>query len=147
MRLSLVKYSGEDFSNRQVHLTNVAIQRQDPEFEARSEDSIWSFEQLQEYLTQNQIAESDYVKVRLRSQIEKCVETLALVVKSHVTAEMGTFQLMGVDLLVCEDLNIHLLEVEPYTQAPTLMVHTGGSLLIPPCISCIDFAFAGESEP
>ena len=69
-------------------------------------------------MTQNQIAESDYVKVRLRSQIEKCVETLALAVKSHVTAEMGTFQLMGVDLLVCEDLNIHLLEVEPYTPGP-----------------------------
>ena len=72
-------------------------------------------------MTEHQLAGPDFVSVDLLTQMESCLETLARAVQPHVKSEMGTFQLMGVDLLICQDLKIHLLEVN---RNPDLSVHT-----------------------
>merc|ERR1712072_285673 len=55
-RNAMVKYSLDDIKDVTAHLTNVAIQRKNEDFNEKSEASIWSFSQLQVYLTQHKLA-------------------------------------------------------------------------------------------
>eukprot|EP00658_Telonema_sp_P-2_P070836 TRINITY_DN60222_c0_g1_i1.p1 TRINITY_DN60222_c0_g1~~TRINITY_DN60222_c0_g1_i1.p1 ORF type:complete len:321 (+),score=69.29 TRINITY_DN60222_c0_g1_i1:432-1394(+) len=121
LRLSLVKYSSALTSNRQAHLTNVAVQRQDANFKEKAEDSIWSFAQLQAYLTEKKLADPGFVDGALRDQMRQCCRTLVQAVSPSCDKKIGCFQLMGVDLLLCTEMKLHLLEVN---RNPDLSVHT-----------------------
>lgn len=117
----MVKYSVENFKDLTAHLTNVAIQRQNEDFDAKADDSIWDFDRFQAYLTKHKMAPSDWVARTLRAQMRHIMSHCFLSIEQHVKVEPGQFQLLGFDLMVDDALAVHLIEIN---RNPDLSVHT-----------------------
>merc|ERR1740130_233563 len=80
LRLSLEKYS-TDNTDRTGHLTNQAVQKHNENFAECKEESVWTFDQFQQYLTAKKIAPPDWVKTTFRADSEACLQTLMTAVQ------------------------------------------------------------------
>jgi len=121
IRTAMVQYSVDNFKDLTAHLTNVAIQRQNEDFDEKSEGSIWDYDQFQAYLNKRKLAPKDYVTKSLVEQMAHIMKHCALSIKDKVRQEIGQFQLLGFDLMVDTELKLHLIEVN---RNPDLSCHT-----------------------
>lgn len=133
VRTSMTPYSDDNYGDLSAHLTNVAIQRKlFHDFDKMAEDSVWSFDRLQSYLTKKKITGAQFVAENLKEQMRNIMYHCCCAVEHEVTPTMGQFQLLGFDLMLDEELRVHLIEVN---RNPDLSTHT--SVLrevIPPVI-------------
>ena len=109
LRFSALEYSKDDLSRREIHLTNMQVQKNAKEFHSSPvKQSQWSSREFEEYLSHTQGPE--FYSTVLRPKIEE------LVIKSlSVWRPEGhrplTFELLGFDILLDEELNPFLIEI------------------------------------
>ena len=108
-RVSLVDYETTDssLSNNLVHLTNIAIQRQHPDYEKLKNDAVLSMNGLEKAIE----CPNGWVAKELEPQM---MSSMAAVIQSAATKfdrRAGCFDLLGFDFMVGNDLKVHLIEV------------------------------------
>lgn len=116
LRLSLEDYNtdvfeGNDKITKATHLTNASVQKSHPKFKEMKEDTIWSVEKFQEYLTEHRPEAGSDSAAKI---VNKCNEICRLLfesVKDKLERKFGCFELFGLDFLVNDDLNPVLIEI------------------------------------
>ncbi|VDN96802.1 unnamed protein product [Rodentolepis nana] len=106
-RLSNVGFSMNSINNQYVHLTNVAIQKTSPDYNAAM-GCKWSICRLRRYL----IAKHGNEKVKqLFREIDKIFLMSLLSVQKVMISDKHCFELYGYDILVDDNLKPWLLEI------------------------------------
>jgi tubulin--tyrosine ligase like protein 10 len=113
-RLSLYSYTTE-CENLAVHLTNQFIQKHEDTYEDQKDDTIWTMNQLNEYINQNCQAcpgwQPNWIHTVFEEQCERILRHTMKVVIPKLPKEVGCFELLGIDFLIDTDLKIWLLEM------------------------------------
>ncbi|CAD8180002.1 unnamed protein product [Paramecium octaurelia] len=134
LRLSVDKYNVEDMDdekNRYKHLTNAAIQKKHPSFSSSKESTIWSMQQLEQYLiekmsvTQEQIDKIYLQMKRIFAHIIRCAA-------DKFEKRLGTFELMGCDIMIDTNLKVYLIEMN--TNPALFLDTTTQAQVIPPIV-------------
>lgn len=114
VRLSLEDFTMDEsrLGDNFVHLTNASIQKKHKDYKERGLESIWSFEQLGEYLVANGKAESTEAAVEdLNDKFQYIMNSVLKSAKNKFNRKRGFFDLLGFDFMLSEDLAPSLLEV------------------------------------
>ena len=112
-------------------MTNNSVQKKHPEYKERKEDTIISVKDLKEYLTQssdNPITSEEF-EAKVISKIKEIMRLIFLQIKDKLDRTFGTFELLGWDFLLDEDLNPYLIEININ---PALFTDTSTQKLIIP---------------
>ncbi|CAD8175107.1 unnamed protein product [Paramecium pentaurelia] len=134
LRLSVDKYNVEDMDdekNRYKHLTNAAVQKKHPSFIQSKESTIWSMQQLEQYLkekinvTQEQIDKIYLQMKRIFAHIIRCAA-------DKFEKRLGTFELMGCDIMIDTNLKVYLIEMN--TNPALFLDTTTQAQVIPPVV-------------
>lgn len=116
-RLTSRPYTIDDFANREVHLTNVAVQTQSDAYDARS-GGKWDTQSLRQYIKHlHGYERTDQVF----SMIQNIMNTSLLSVESHVISDRHCYELYGYDILIDSDLRPWLIEIN---SSPSLDANT-----------------------
>ncbi|KAL4441343.1 hypothetical protein ABPG74_013638 [Tetrahymena malaccensis] len=122
-RVCLQDYSLDDVeskNNKYCHLTNNAIQKSHKDFKAHKEDSIWTIEKLSEHI-ENVYQYGQEKQNEMWNQIKKIVRHVVLAGYPKLEKKVGQYELLGVDILIDQNLKPYLLEVNTN---PALFVDT-----------------------
>ena len=109
IRLSPLKYSTADKHTASIHLTNFSVSK----YVAVSEDEVFkermlSRSQFREYLSQTVgLNAGDLVESRIKSMLTKMFAGAPMLISPRA----NTFEMLGVDVLIDEDLTPWVLEV------------------------------------
>lgn len=109
IRLSPLKYSTDDKNTASIHLTNFSVSK----YVAVSEDEVYkermlSRSQFREYLSQTvSLNAGDLLEVRIKSLLKKMFAGAPALISDRP----NTFEMLGVDILIDEDLIPWVLEV------------------------------------
>ena len=108
-RVSLVDYTTTDSSlnNNLVHLTNIAIQKQHPNYNALKNDAVLSMQGLEEVVE----CPSGWVVTSLEKQIKTSMAAVIAAASTKFDRKGGCFDLFGFDFMVSDDFQLHLIEV------------------------------------
>ena len=114
VRLSLEGYTLDEarLGDQFVHLTNAAVQKKHADYGARQ--SIWSMERLGTHLEDEaRVAPRGWTGRRLPAMIKGVMATTiaAATREDRLERKRGYFDLLGFDLMLDEDLKLHLIEV------------------------------------
>jgi hypothetical protein len=110
-RLSLNPYSLSD-ADTLTHLTNASQQKKHPAYAQRKEESIRSRADL---------GLSDDQLQSIESAVASALRSLMQVSVTKLVAKFGFFELFGLDVMLSEDLKVHILEIN---SNPALFVVT-----------------------
>mmetsp|Transcript_107524 Transcript_107524/g.302654 ORF Transcript_107524/g.302654 Transcript_107524/m.302654 type:complete len:417 (+) Transcript_107524:78-1328(+) len=145
-RVSLCPYdvSSEDPS---CHITNVGIQQQSERYVDMKDDAIWTIPELESNLlaTGGEDALAGF-KDACGPQVRQIVrEALTLVLCSVNRKTLGTFQILGLDVMIDAEYRAHLLEIN---SGPSLKVPTPAHAKVLPAIvhSALELVFAAAPE-
>eukprot|EP00118_Oscarella_pearsei_P012767 m.96294 g.96294 ORF g.96294 m.96294 type:complete len:675 (+) comp36906_c0_seq2:68-2092(+) len=134
VRLSCQPYSlGAE--SMAAHLTNQYVQKKDPLYGEKKEDTVWSFEQMQAYLNseypEKGIA-SDWMSNAFTKQMQKIMMKCFYSVKHKLKCQLGFFELLGFDFMIDSDMKVYLIEININ---PALHTNCSGlKQVIPPMI-------------
>jgi len=133
VRTSMTPYSDDNYADLSAHLTNVAIQRKQIEdFDKQAEDSVWSLDRLQGYMTKKKLAGARFMAEDFKEQMRNIMYHACCAVEHSCEPSVGQFQLLGFDLMLDEELRVHLIEVN---RNPDLSTHTSVlRKVIPPVV-------------
>lgn len=109
--------SDSDMANSFVHLTNVAVQKAGPDYDADS-GGKWDIRSLKHYLM-SKVGEARTNK--LFNDIERVIVRALLAVQKIMISDENSFALYGYDILIDADLKVWLLEVNG---CPSLTANT-----------------------
>jgi hypothetical protein len=113
-RLSLQPYSLADLSDTFAHLTNASVQKQHASYQAEGAGSIWSLAMLEENLVAKGVCPVGWATSPsggLQTQSKVIMAGVLGAAAGKFQRKEGYFDLLGFDLIVDEDLKVHLLEV------------------------------------
>ena len=106
-RFSSVKYDLDDLNNNQIHLTNVAVQKNSSTYD-RQIGGKWYFRELKIYLMSRFDEESvNKMFDGIQSIILKCFKA----VKDKISKDKHCFELYGYDILIDDNLKPWLIEI------------------------------------
>ncbi|GMH69679.1 hypothetical protein TrST_g3785 [Triparma strigata] len=114
VRLSLEDFTMDEarLGDKFVHLTNASVQKKHQDYKERGVESIWSFDQLGEYLVANGKAESKEAAIEdLNDKFQFVINSVLKSAKNKFNRKRGFFDLLGFDFMLSEDLSPVLLEV------------------------------------
>merc|ERR1711959_58703 len=100
----------EKLADKIVHLTNVAVQRNHPDYKERMKngDVVWSREELQMYLDKSGVG-GDVSEVWVA--MKKIMHSVFDAAKPGLEPAKGQFELFGLDFVLDEQLKPWLIEV------------------------------------
>ncbi|PAA46969.1 hypothetical protein BOX15_Mlig027771g2 [Macrostomum lignano] len=105
-----------------LHLTNQAVQQRDPSYDAVKEDTVWTPDQLNDYINQRFKAPcTDWVRRQLYPRIRAILAHVVSLASSSLCDQPMSFELFGCDFLIGADFNVWLLELN---SDPSLSTHT-----------------------
>lgn len=125
MRTSSYEYDTSDLTDRDVHLTNDAVQAHTGDYNKYEQGNKVSFKDFANYL-QNQKGVDFYKKVlpRIRQGIKHTLDAMWLKLyhtqkrtsprgegETGPTPIVNQFELLGYDFMIDEDINVYLIEV------------------------------------
>lgn len=113
VRLSLAKYDN-DTTNLVAHLTNQYIQKKDPAYKDVKEDTVWSFDRLNDYINKHvapgKEVENDWVRNGMTKTIKSIMVHLIKCVQNRLSSKVGYFDLYGLDFMIDENLKVWFIE-------------------------------------
>ncbi len=109
IRLSPLKYSTEDKNTPSIHLTNFSVSKYVPVSENEVyKERMLSRRQFREYLSASKgLDAADRLESRIKSMLKKMFAGAPAV----IAIRPNTFEMLGVDVLIDEELNPWVLEV------------------------------------
>ena len=111
LRRSVSKYVERD-TNETNFLTNTHYQSLVENFVLK--DHIWGFPRLQKYLSDNNIAGSQYVSTVLNSAIKKGLVFNFMSARDQLHRRKGSYHLFGLDFMIDEQMGVHFIEANGY---------------------------------
>lgn len=111
LRRSMVNYKQNSTENS-VFLTNTHYQSLEKNFELQ--DHIWGFERFQKYLSDHNVAGSQYVSTVLNSAIKKVLLFNFMSAKEELVRRKGSYHLFGLDFMIDDQLRVHFIEANGY---------------------------------
>ena len=108
-RVSLCDYetTDESLNNNLIHLTNIAVQKNHPEYEKFKNDAVLSMEELEKHVD----CPSGWSKDSLEKQMMASMAAVIASASTKFDRRAGCFDLFGFDFMVSENLEISLIEV------------------------------------
>jgi tubulin polyglutamylase TTLL9 len=116
-RFSSQPFSLKSFQNREVHLTNIAVQTHSAAYNARS-GAKWDTDALRTYLT-NRFGAT--ISNQMFTAIQGIILNSLLSVASSVINDKHCYELYGYDVLIADDLRPWLIEINA---SPSLDANT-----------------------
>eukprot|EP00933_Yihiella_yeosuensis_P034171 TRINITY_DN27694_c0_g1_i1.p1 TRINITY_DN27694_c0_g1~~TRINITY_DN27694_c0_g1_i1.p1 ORF type:complete len:674 (-),score=137.73 TRINITY_DN27694_c0_g1_i1:79-2100(-) len=115
-KVALEPYSVGDLSDDQqrfAHLTNACVQRSHPDYKDCRGQHIWSLEQAEAEIRQNGHWQNEEGTLwpHLHQEMKKVIGHLYRASVGSLQRKAGYFDLLGLDFMLDESLNLHLLEV------------------------------------
>jgi len=129
LRVNADPYDLSDTDNKQAHITNFHVSKSHPQYDQMKDmvDGMsvrWTFEELGQYLEANHGATNesglpmiDHVKL----QIIEILRQVSITIKDDMNKRPGCFALLGVDVILDENLKVWLIE---FTKNPALRKST-----------------------
>lgn len=111
LRRSITQYVAKS-TNQTNFLTNTHYQSLVKNFELK--DHIWGFERLQKYLSDHNVAGSQYVSVVLNSAIKKGLLFNFMSARDELSRRKGSYHLFGLDFMIDDELGVHFIEANGY---------------------------------
>ena len=110
LRFSVEPYDDTDITNQYIHLTNNSISKKSTGFAQNEVDGcMMNIEGFQRFLT------SSFGQDKWKSKIQQDIKNIVLIVikavGSKITHRAGSFELLGFDFLIDDELTPWLLEV------------------------------------
>jgi hypothetical protein len=105
LRLTIEDYTEEDIEsekNLSVHLTNNCFQNKHKLYKERKDETIGKWTMIEQEIGQQKTAE-------LRHKIKVIMVAVLAAAKRKLIAKRGTYELLGCDVIVGEDLQPYLL--------------------------------------
>lgn len=116
----------EDTENLAAHLTNQYVQKKHPDYKAKKDDTVWSFEQLNEYLNSESgdSAPKDWAAGPLQEQMKTIMKHCYMSVRDTLDPRQGFFDLLGFDFMVGSVFALDRLRRPPhyFTSPPVATV-------------------------
>jgi len=113
-RLTLKPYTDsiESLGDSTVHLTNAAVQKKDPLYEANRDFQIQSPEQIARLIeASGNVEGAKFIREQLDEQVKLCMKDLLKASMNKFLRKHGYFDLFGLDFMVTADGKLMLLEV------------------------------------
>lgn len=116
-RLSLEDYNLNDFDstsreNKATHLTNASVQKLHPQFKEQKESTIMSMDMLRDYMLENKVSASkEEFDNKVIHKIDEICRLVFESVKDKLEQKYGCFELFGLDFMLDDQLNPHLIEI------------------------------------
>ena len=107
LRLTIDDYSEEDIENEKnliIHLTNNCFQTKHKQYKEKKEQTIAKWDLIEKEVGLE-------AANQLKHQIKLILVAVMASAKRKLLAKMGTYELLGCDIIVGEDLKPYLLEV------------------------------------
>ncbi|KAL7671119.1 hypothetical protein ACOME3_006028 [Neoechinorhynchus agilis] len=124
VRISLYDYKLDENRNS-VHLTNQCIQQRENDYENKKEDTVWTIEQLNNYLNSNATNhpkfKPDWALNELQETQRKILKVVVESAESKIAHVNGQFGLYGCDFMIDQDFNVYLIEIN---LGPALQTNT-----------------------
>jgi len=111
LRRSITSYSAGS-TNRTNFLTNTHFQSLVENFELK--DHIWGFPRFQKYLSDHNVAGSQYISTVLNSAIKKGLLFNFMSARDELVRRRGSYHLFGLDFMIDEELRVHFIEANGY---------------------------------
>lgn len=126
-RLSLQPYDLSNLDDRYAHLTNQAVQKKHERYEAERDDTVWSMQQLNEYVNaqcaQAKGLDQDWVLTSLKKQMQSIMMWCYHAGRRKLDRRTGFFDLLGFDFLVDENMQVWLIEINDNPSLSTATSH------------------------
>ncbi|KAL7671458.1 hypothetical protein ACOME3_006356 [Neoechinorhynchus agilis] len=114
VRISLNDFVLDDQDNA-THLTNQCIQEKKKGYRAQKEDTVWSIEQLNEYLNETFCNcpkyKKDYAIKNLQAQQRNILKRVIVGMRTMANRKDGEFGIYGCDFIIDENFRVFLLEI------------------------------------
>lgn len=114
VRLSCVPYSN-DTLDIHAHLTNQYVQKKHPSYSQMKEDTVLSFEQLNDYINthvqKEKKPQTDWVYNVFTPTMKEIMLLCFHASKNKIQQTQGMFELLGFDFMVDENMKVWLIEV------------------------------------
>lgn len=136
-RFSHVRFTMDDISDSMVHLTNVAVQKHNENYDEKR-GGKWDLHKLKMFL----LAKEDPERVhQLFSEIQDVILFSLLAVQKVVIQDKHCFELYGYDIMISSDLKPWLIEVNasPSLTANTLPDYHMKFALLDDTLTILDF--------
>jgi len=129
LRVNAEPYDLSDTDNKQAHITNFHVSKSHPQYDQINDrvegmNVRWTFDELGQFLetrfgaeNQSGMSTLEYVK----SQIVHILRHVSLTIKPEMNKQQGCFALLGVDIILDENLKVWLIE---FTKNPALRKST-----------------------
>eukprot|EP00924_Labyrinthula_sp_SR-Ha-C_P003536 snap_masked-scaffold_53-processed-gene-0.32-mRNA-1 protein AED:0.33 eAED:0.33 QI:0/-1/0/1/-1/1/1/0/585 len=111
LRRAMVDYNNNSTASS-VFLTNTHFQSLESTFELS--DHIWGFKRFQKYLSDNNVAGSEYVSTVLNTAIKKVLLFNFKSAQEHLVRRKGSYHLFGLDFMIDDELRVHFIEANGY---------------------------------
>lgn len=92
----------EDQKNLMVHLTNNCFQNKHKDYKAKKEDTIATWQLLEDHIGKDKTQQ-------LAHKIKLMLVAVMTAAKRKLIAKRGTYELLGCDVIIGEDLRPYLL--------------------------------------
>ncbi|VDD83567.1 unnamed protein product [Mesocestoides corti] len=114
VRLSLRKYNPYD-TDLVTHLTNQFVQKKDPHYKKLKEDTVWTFNRLNEYIN-TYVApvrrlQRNWVTRQLLPEMHRISTHVFSAVKDKLACRVGFFEIYGMDFMIDSSLKVWLIEI------------------------------------
>ena len=114
VRLCIDEYKLED-NNLISHLNNQYMQKKDPRYKKMKEDTVWSYEQANNYVNEHFMVakgiEEDWWYKVFERQVKRIMLHCFQAVKCTLKSRIGTFDLLGFDFMIDENMKVYLIEI------------------------------------
>ncbi|XP_057303640.1 protein polyglycylase TTLL10-like [Hydractinia symbiolongicarpus] len=114
VRLSCVPYSN-DTLDIHAHLTNQYVQKKHPSYSEKKEDTVLSFDQLNDYINthvqKEKKLQTDWVYNVFTPTMKEIMLLCFHASKNKIQQTQGMFELLGFDFMVDENMKVWLIEV------------------------------------
>lgn len=118
LRVNIEKYDNSDLGNLWSHISNIGLQKNHPDYEAKKASSKWSLKTWTNFmLKEKMIQDPNFYVEKIRPQFLNIIKHSYLSVqeKLGILDEKSGFALLGVDFLLDASYKAWLLE---YTKTP-----------------------------
>merc|ERR1712032_194228 len=127
-KVALDNYEARDFGNPLAHLTNACMQKTHPEYRSSLRGAhIWSEEEAEAEVVKSGKwpANAGHFWAGVHDKMKRVLVSIYKASRGQLERRRGYFDLLGVDFLLDEDLQLHILEMNSnpamfFDSSPTL---------------------------